>query len=186
MATVTTTGLKALSQRLSKAGQALSLQSPAFRAASDAVVRELDEINAAQRLAGLDKNGRPLAPVKYRPVKGAGGKSSKGVRRRKGSARSNYGNLSGSEYRKLSGPPLAPRGRASRVISNYFAEASIENGKWSVEAGWKDIKDADGKDFFPGQGPNQPNREIAALSPAALKRLQHVALEAIRKAFIED
>lgn len=92
----------------------------------------IDDDNRRGVLAGLDRHGNPMEPVKYRPV------TTLSVRRptaqqknnpRKGARRgafSGFGpraaglhnNLTSREYRRLAGPPLAPRGAFSRVITN--------------------------------------------------------------------
>jgi hypothetical protein len=60
------------------------------------------------------------------------------------------GNISQKEYRKLTGPPLAPRGPASRVISNYTVAPITGNANVvGVEGGWDDVVSEKGVEFLP-------------------------------------
>lgn len=56
--------------------------------------------------------------------------------------------LKTSEYKKLSGPPLAPRGEGSRVISNYRTNNGREGKGWFVEGSWIDILSRKGVPFI--------------------------------------
>jgi hypothetical protein len=60
-------------------------------------------------------------------------------------------NLKNREYRKMTGPPLAPRGPASRVISNYTVEPLTSNNgnTVGVEGGWDDVVSDKGFEFLP-------------------------------------
>jgi len=58
-------------------------------------------------------------------------------------------NLSTSEYKRLTGPPLAPRGPASRVISNYTVEYIAQPNTVGVEGGWDDVVSKSGVSFLP-------------------------------------
>jgi hypothetical protein len=110
------------------------------------------EDNRSGVLSGTDCNGKPLEKVTYR-----GGVAKKTLYRR-GAA---FGkppvaflggtgdNLSAAEYRKLTGPPLAPRGEASRVIANLTVNsAKLGPGRWEVVAGWEDILSRKGRPFI--------------------------------------
>src|SRR4051794_26738261 len=90
--------------------------------------RIIEEDNRKGVLAGLDKDGTPMTPVKYRPKTdkprkptkeqtNAAPKGVRGIFAGMGpSAAGLHNNLTSAEYRKLGGPPLAPRGKFSRVI----------------------------------------------------------------------
>jgi hypothetical protein len=102
-------------------------------------------------LAGEDKNGSPLLPVTYRPKGPALSGNRKSDRGYKGfgpSAAGLHGNLSSSEYRRLSGPPLAPRGANSRVITNFFTRHGRNGGQWFVEGAWLDVVSVSGVAFL--------------------------------------
>jgi len=58
-------------------------------------------------------------------------------------------NLTTAQYQKLSGPPLAPRGVASRVISNYTVEYIASPNMVGVEGGWDDVVSKKGVPFLP-------------------------------------
>jgi hypothetical protein len=58
-------------------------------------------------------------------------------------------NLSTRAYKKLTGPPLAPRGPASRVISNYRINILTGQNRAGVEGGWDDVLSAKGVPFLP-------------------------------------
>lgn len=58
-------------------------------------------------------------------------------------------NLTTSQYKRLTGPPLAPRGPASRVISNYVVEVMAGSNMVGVEGGWNDVVSAKGVSFLP-------------------------------------
>lgn len=58
-------------------------------------------------------------------------------------------NLKTSEYKRMTGPPLAPRGPASRVISNYVIETVDIPNTIGVEGGWNDVVSKRGVPFLP-------------------------------------
>jgi hypothetical protein len=58
-------------------------------------------------------------------------------------------NLTTAQYKKMSGPPLAPRGVASRVISNYTVEYIASPNMVGVEGGWNDVVSKKGVPFLP-------------------------------------
>lgn len=58
-----------------------------------------------------------------------------------------YDNLTTKEYKQLTGPPLAPRGEASRVITNYLVNQTTSS-PWIVEGAWVDILSRKGVPFI--------------------------------------
>ena len=134
------------------------------------------EDNRRGVLAGLDKDGLPMIPVTYRPVEDVEkrinirtSKSAISARIRhnqrwnrmhdlvlKGHGFHGAGlhnNLRSSEYRRLDGPPLAPRYQFSRVISNLVTEYWPLNkipGNTHFEAvgWWDDVVAKDGVTKF--------------------------------------
>ena len=56
-----------------------------------------------------------------------------------------HNNLTSAEYRQLGGPPLAPRGRYSRVITNLLTDhEKLREGVWQVTYWWDDVVDVRG------------------------------------------
>lgn len=156
-------------------------------------------------LAGLDKDGNPLADVKYRPIiSSAGPLSARGrsdrekqLRHRQkpnrlrdllfrgaGSHESGENNnLTSSEYRRLDGPPLAPRYQFSRVISNLkvaYAPLNPEPGNthWEAWGYWDEVVDRDGRPFlhylFDGTG-RMPARDLRGVRPEGLEKARAAA-----------
>jgi hypothetical protein len=127
--------------------------------------RLMEEGNRAGVLAGTDGDGHPMLPVTYRPrnprqmslgerlgqrtnprrgrFAGAGDYSEHGILPNN--------NLSSSAYRRLTGPPLAPRGQFSRVITNFKTTTfqTEEHGAWAVIGTWEDVMSPTGFHFLP-------------------------------------
>jgi hypothetical protein len=153
-------------------------------------------------LAGLDKDGVPMAPVKYRPASKPARLTTGQKLGAKGTARGKFGgfgplasglhgNLSSGEYRLLGGPPLAPRGRYSRVITNLLTDhAKLREGLWQVTYWWDEVVDVKGNPFlryhFEGAG-RLPRRDLRGLRPAGQAKAQQAlmswARDTLRQAF---
>jgi hypothetical protein len=146
-------------------------------------------------LAGLDKDGNPMRPVTYRPTVAKPQKPSPqqrnnaSVRIKAGTfgglglhAAGLHNNLTSAEYRKLGGPPLAPRGQFSRVITNLTTdyEVSADGRIWTAFGVWLDVVSTKGVSFLPfhfnGSG-RLPVRNLAGVRPdgMALARRQLIA-----------
>lgn len=157
-----------------------------------ATIRIMEEDNRRGLLAGLDKDGIPLERVKYRP-KGAPKRTTArqrnnaDARKKAGSfggvgpmAAGLHNNLTSAEYRRLAGPPLIPRGKSSRFITNYrltmFEDAPLRFGVIGL---WDQIVNSAGEKFahfhFDGKG-RLPKRDIRGVRPDGRAKL--------RKAFI--
>src|SRR5262245_18051894 len=92
----------------------------------------ITEDNRKGVLAGTDKNGHPMDPVTYRPIGRArrltaDQKNVANNRLRRGGfdglgiyAAGLHNILTRREHERLAGPPLAPRGAFSRVITNLI------------------------------------------------------------------
>jgi hypothetical protein len=138
-------------------------------------------------LAGQDKNGQPLVPVSYRPVIRNPPPPSKRQTNARNRQLAGFGphaaglnnNLTLREYQHLGGPPLAPRGRYSRVITNFVTQSGRRYGKWFAEAGWLDIVSVKGVPFLHAhlKGIRVPKRDIAGVRPAGRAE----ALAALKK-----
>ena len=133
-------------------------------------------------LAGLDKDGRPMDPVTYRPVAKAAKltdsqRNTANRKARKGGfgglgpmAAGLHNNLSSAEYRKLGGPPLAPRGAFSRVITNYML-APFYNGilTFGVIGTWQEVVNAERKRFLHHLF---KKRDLRGVRPDAMRELR--------------
>lgn len=131
----------------------------------------LVEDNRKGVLAGTDKFDRPMPPLKYRD--GTGAKTRARVRTseafgsldRAAAAETNraflgrhgrgknqvrFNNLKADQYRRQTGPRLAPRRTASRVITNLkTAWARLGTNSWHVVAGWEKVVSKKGVHFLP-------------------------------------
>ena len=132
----------------------------------------IEQDNRRGVLAGLDKNGAPMLPVTYRPV----GKPIKlRNQSRAYNAMGTEGNLTSSQYRRLTGPPLAPRGQFSRVITNLQTDwqDGREHPPWMAWARWKGVVSKTGFEFLPvhfegkplGRGGPRKQRDLRGLRP---------------------
>jgi hypothetical protein len=146
-------------------------------------------------LAGLDKDGNKMQKVKYRPV----GLRAKLTAAQRGNQKPNIragiyqdgggANLTSSEYRRLDGPPLAPRKQFSRVITNLltdFDDTRRSEGEWKVWGYWDGVvsrrsKKGKGKGgvaflkyHFNGEGHN-PQRDLRGLRPDGRKKARDAA-----------
>lgn len=155
---------------------------PLLQAWADVLVED----NRRGVMMGIDGDGLPMKPTKYRhsiTQTGAGGRTDKFFDA-SGQAfnfnpttttsstffsGTNFANLSGGstgplggykpgpsanlttkQYKTLTGPPLAPRGPGSRVISNYTVEAMpMGMNTVGVEGGWDDVVSKQGVSFLP-------------------------------------
>lgn len=71
--------------------------------------------------------------------------------------------------RKGGGPPLVPRGEASRFIANFRAEWIAEAGGYVLHCGWVGLDSKDGRPFgqfhLTGKG-RLPRRDVGGIRPA--------------------
>lgn len=121
--------------------------------------RSIVEGNRRGVLSGLDGYGQPAPPLKYR--NGAGRRTADRKGKLRGtvkhehqvgpSAAGLHGNLTAAEYRKLTGPRLAPRREASRVITNLHTQHGRDPGQantWFAEGAWFDVLSNKGVPFL--------------------------------------
>jgi hypothetical protein len=148
----------------------------------------LVEGNRKGVLAGLDGNDVPMPPLTYRGGEGfAEAKSRRGwpfgLKRdyRTGWEKRIPGlqNSTTSEYKKMTGPRLAPQYARSRVIQNlepgYGRDAS-QDYVWFAEAVWFDVVSEKGYHFLPvhfdglragrGAGFTMPQYDLRPVRPA--------------------
>ena len=87
-------------------------------------------------------------------------------------------NLSSSAYRRLTGPPLAPRRQFSRVISNFMTATFqvVRHGDWVVIGTWKDVVSKTGYHFlhhlFNGDPPQPGPRDLRGVRPNDLAKMK--------------
>lgn len=123
----------------------------------------IDDDNRRGVLAGQDKDGNPMVPVTYRPAPtltirrpSASQKNTNDARKRRGEfggfgphAAGLHNNLTGTEYRRLAGPPLAPRGAFSRVITNLRLRfGRVSAMAWECVGYWDEVVDRNGRRFL--------------------------------------
>lgn len=143
-------GFDALSRKLER------LKNPDASPLMETWERIIVEDNRKGVLAGTDKDDKPMPPLQYRNGAGA---STKG---RKGAAKGTVavgahnpgvnGNLTTAEYKKLTGPRLAPRGVNSRVITNLHTGSGRDPGnanRWFALGAWADVVSKKGVAFLP-------------------------------------
>lgn len=120
---------------------------------ADKIAQAVEDGNRRDRLAGVDRFGRRLTSLRS-PRKG--------------------------EYRGKTGPPLAPSGASSRVVTNFRADARRRGGQWRIIAGWVGILSDRGVPFLGfhlvGAGRN-PIRDIAGISPRTWVDLRKVVAD---------
>jgi hypothetical protein len=137
----------------------------------------MHEDNEESALKGLDGFGFPLIPVTYRPNPNKVKPTDYTILP--------YNNLTSSHYRTLDGPPLAPRGAGSRIVTNFrTASAELSDGRWSVVGAWEDIFSPTGIPFlsfhFRGEG-YLPIRDLRGLRPSLIEQAR-----AALRAFMRD
>lgn len=135
--------------------------------------RIIAEDNEQKVMASQDWQGQPLKPVTYRPV----------VPRRAGTAtrlgaglapRANapFNNLTWQQYRTMAGPPTAPRGMHSRVVTNLLTMHGRDPGalhRWFAMGAWADVVDVRGKPFLDRLF---ATRDLRGVRPEGLVRAQ--------------
>ncbi|HMF38319.1 MAG TPA: hypothetical protein VKF17_16870 [Isosphaeraceae bacterium] len=91
-------------------------------------------------------------------------------------------NLTSSEYRRLTGPPLAPRGQFSRVITNFETSSFQieEHGSWLVVGGWREVVSRTGYHFLPhlfdGDPPQPGSRDLRGVRPKDIEKIRATIL----------
>lgn len=148
--------------------------------------RIISEDNRRGILQGLDKNGVPMIPVKYRPettkplrvtkppkqltIKEAlkrqrlnqKANKRKGVSAGLGPLASGlHNNLTSAEYKLLGGPPLAPRDQFSRVITNLevgYGGPPKGDPQWFAFGEWADVVSNKGIPFLKYHFHSVPSR----------------------------
>lgn len=154
-------------------------------------------------MAGLDKDGRPMEPVKYRPrptltiLKPTAAQRNTASRRARTGQFAGHGpaaaglnnNLTPREYGRLAGPPLAPRGRFSRVITNLRTQfGRLSATAFQAIGYWDQVVSTKGVPFllahFEGRG-RLPKRDLRGVRPEGVAKartaLRAWAIDFIRR-----
>ena len=156
----------------------------------------IEDDNRRGVLAGTDKDGKPMDGVTYRPIKSGQSKWSKRkeAKHARGVSEPSHDNLTGAQYRRLTGPPLAPRGASSRVIKNLQTGQGYDSsaGVFYAEGVWFDVESKKGREFleahFDGKDTGRcklPQRDLRGLRPwgrmQCLKALQDWGADLLRR-----
>jgi hypothetical protein len=141
-------------------GQCQRFRSPDVRPLLTKWERRIPEDNERGILAGTDCFGHPMPAVTYRPIGDKPRKFSRADQQRHLSGFSAIGggrreetsgnNLTSAQYRRLAGPPLAPRGNLSRVVTNLRTQQGYDDsrGVYFAIASWFDIVSRKGREFI--------------------------------------
>jgi hypothetical protein len=155
----------------------------------------IEQDNERGVLAGTDKDGKPMRPVTYRPIKSDKQKWTKKreAQHAKGVTSASGDNLTSGQYRRLTGPPLAPRGKSSRAIANLETGQGYDSsaGVFYAEGAWKNVVSKKGVPFleahFTGADTGRcklPQRDLRGLRPwgrmQCLKALQEWGRDLLR------
>lgn len=147
-----------------------SYAGPLINAWSEVLVED----NRRGVMQGQQGDGSAMKPTKYRlslKQRGAGdpddlffNESGESFNNFESAGMFHFGSLGGSgagfkpspsdslttrQYQQMTGPPLAPRGAASRVISNYRVNILTGTNRIGVEGGWDDVLSREGVPFLP-------------------------------------
>lgn len=165
-----------------------AIENPDFSDLMDQIRIAMDEDHVRGVIAGKDKDGNPLVPVKYRTGRPGKLKRKSTIRnwRTQGSLTSPNDSLTTSEYRKLTGPPLAPRGLDSRVVRNFETAAGFTGKEWFVESFLTNVLNRKGEPFmhyhFDGSG-RLPVRDLRGIRPEGRERIKKLLALEIRRQF---
>jgi hypothetical protein len=168
----------------------------------------LVEDNRKGVLEGTDRDGDPMPATRYRTSsgtataarpsrssvfgsldRGAWKAANRAVRdsRGKGVFQAN-GNLSTAAYKELTGPPLAPRGEGSRVITHYRTANGYDAGWWQAIGFWDRVVSRNGVVFLPfhfrGEG-RLPKRNLAGVRPWGMAKARAAAVKWARALLAE-
>jgi hypothetical protein len=153
--------------------------------------------NRRKVLAGEDRYGSHMIAVRYRPKGPTVGIRAKSAARFRNNATGKgrfggfgphaaglHNNLRKSEYEQLTGPPLAPRGVFSRVITNFGTSVvQMSPTEWEVVGGWSEVVSTRGVAFlrahFEGSG-NLPVRDLRGVRPVGLVMVRKSLVDWLR------
>lgn len=161
---------------------------PNVRAILNDLGKVIVEDNRAGVLSGTDKDGQPMPPLRYRNGRG---RQTKYRRERFGAGRAKrLDNLTTSEYRRLTGPRLAPRRAESRIVRNLrlrtpIFERTANGSRWVVSAAWVDVLSRKGVPFLRAHfdGRNRlPKYDLRGVRPAGMRKARELWIRWARAA----
>jgi len=124
-------------------------------------------------LQGIDGHGRPMTPLKYRNGRGNASKANRSGRGFGKGGGKRFDNLTTAEYRKLTGPRLAPRRLQSRSIANLVTGHGRDPShhyQWFAVGNWDNVVNAKGEKFYmahfePKAGSRLPKYDLRPVRP---------------------
>lgn len=156
-----------------------------FRPFMAKVAAIMTEDHTRANLMGIGGDGISYKPVTYR-----GDSAAPTLRRNRGNrgikpALTGAGdNLTSAQYRRLTGPPLAPRGKDSRIIRNYTVEIEYDGTVWKVRSYLRDVVDKKGRPFmqfhFDGAG-RLPRRDDRGIRPWGREEIRRAREAEVRR-----
>ncbi len=135
-------------------------------------------------MGGIDKDGVPFRPTSYR--RSSTSPVTKRNRYNRGagpSLQDENGNLTTAQYRRLTGPPLAPRGMNSRIIANYRTSSGKSGNTWFAESALIDIVSRKGEPFmqYHFDGVGQWKRDDRGIRPWGMAEIQKAVGQEVKK-----
>lgn len=173
-----------------------TLESPDFSSLMESWGRIGLEDNRSGVMSGTDGDGDPMIQTIYRNSRASAvpyrqpalwGKRTERTSRQFRSVSLPNDNLPTSVYRKLTGPPLAPRGLQSRVIRKHRFATGHDGRTWWTEFFWDNVVNAKGRPFlhYHFEGIGQVRRDLRGLRPDGWTRAR-LAFENWLRLELED
>ena len=168
-----------------------SMENPDFSQFMEQCEVAIHEGHIRGVMAGTDKDGVPMIETTYRNSNAMPLKKSRTISNSRFGApgMTKNDNLKTSEYVKLKGPPLAPRGLGSRVLRNFASESGLDADGWYVTAYLVGIISRKGKPFmeyhFTGAG-RLPKRDLRGIRPETKSRILKLLDLEIRRQFFAE
>ena len=174
--TLETLGLDHLIERFRR------LQDPDARLLMLRFTELIRKSNQRGAIEGTDKDDSLLLEVTYRPVPEFVGPRKRGKAGPfAGLEADAFGNLTSSEYRHLTGKPVAPRGLDSRIVTNLKTEFDHPTpGEWVAYGYWDQVVARDGDTqflnyLFDGDPPMPGPRDFRGVRPPEFEEARESA-----------
>jgi hypothetical protein len=172
------------------------LENPDFATLMASWSEIMQSDNRQKILAGEDRYGSHMIAVRYRPKGPTVSIRAKSASRFRNNAKKGvfggfgahaaglHNNLTRGEYEQLTGPPLAPRGVFSRVITNFATTiVQLSATAWEVVGGWSEVVSTRGVAFlrahFEGYG-HLPVRDLRGVRPVGLEKARRSLVSWLR------